>query len=124
MMDHEMGISDMIPESNYHLSTLDYLREGSILNYIPEAVCVCDMSGIIQKYNEQAAYLWGRRPVLGDKDERFSGAWKLYYPDGTLLPHDQSPAAACIKDGHPRKNVEVVFERPDLSRVHVQMNVI
>jgi PAS domain S-box-containing protein len=123
-MDHEMGISDTIPGSMNYLPTPDYLQESNILNLIPEAVCVCDMSGIIQKYNEQAVHLWGRRPVLGDKEERFTGAWKLYYPDGMLLPRDQTPAAACIKDGLPRKNVEVVIERPDGSRVHVQMNVI
>jgi PAS domain S-box-containing protein len=123
-MDHEMGIPDTIPGSMDRLSTSDYLQESNILNLIPEAVCVCDMSGIIQKYNEQAVHLWGRRPVLGDKDERFTGAWKLYYPDGMLLPREQTPAAECIKDGLPRKNVEVVIERPDLSRVHVQMNVI
>jgi PAS domain S-box-containing protein len=123
-MDQEMGIPDTVAASMPHLTTPDYLQESYILNLIPEAVCVCDMAGIIRKYNEQAAHLWGRRPVPGDKEERFTGAWKLYYPDGKVLPRDQTPAAACIKDGIPRKNVEVIIERPDLSRAYVQMNVI
>jgi PAS domain S-box-containing protein len=123
-MDQEMEISDTVAGSMNNLSTSDYLQESNILNLIPEAVCVCDMSGIIQKYNEQAVRLWGRRPVAGDEDERFTGAWKLYYPDGMILPRDQTPAAACIKDGLPRKDVEVVIERPDGSRVHVHMNVM
>ncbi|HEX6430365.1 MAG TPA: PAS domain S-box protein, partial [Niastella sp.] len=118
-----MGISDAVPDSVNHRLSSEYLRESNLLNLIPEAVYVCDMSGIIQKYNEQAVHLWGRRPVLGDSDERFCGAWKLYYPDGTYLPHDQTPVAACLKDGLPRKNMEVVIERPDQSRVHVLVNI-
>jgi PAS domain S-box-containing protein len=105
------------------LST-DLLRESNILNLLPAAVYVCDMSGIIRKYNEQAVQLWGRRPEIGDRDERFCGAFKLYYPDGTYLPHDETPVAACLKDGLPRKNLEVVIERPDLSRSFVKVNIV
>ena len=105
------------------LST-DYLAESHILNLLPAAVYVCDMSGVIKKYNEEAVKLWGRRPVLGDKDERFCGAYKLYLPDGTPLPHDQTPVVACLQDGIPRKDLEVIIERPDLSRVYVKVNIV
>ena len=123
-MEHEMGVSDTTPGSVNHILSSEYLRESNLLNLIPEAMYVCDMYGIIQRYNEQAVYLWGRRPVLGDKDERFCGAFKLYLPDGTYLPHDQTPVAACLKDGLPRKDMEVIIERPDLSRVHVLVNIM
>src|SRR5207237_9931429 len=101
----------------------DYL-ESFILNLIPAGVYVTDMSGIIRKYNEQASLLWGRWPIPGDINERYNGAWRLYYPDGTPLPHDQTPAAQCLKDGLPRKDIEVIIERPDLSRIYVQVNVM
>lgn len=122
-MEHEIGISEGVPESINQILTSNFLQESNILNLISEAVCVCDMFGIIQKYNEQAVHIWGRRPVPGDTKERFNGAWQLHYPDGTHLPHDQTPDAVCLKDGLPRNNVEVVIERPDRSRVSVQMNI-
>src|SRR5436305_6456938 len=85
----------------------DYLQENFILNLLPVGVYVTDMSGIIRKYNEPAAILWGRRPIPGDINERYNGAWRLYYPDGTPLPHDQTPAAQCLTDGLSRKDIEV-----------------
>lgn len=100
------------------------LNENHILNILPAAVYVCDMRGIIKKYNEQAALLWGRRPVIGDTEQRFCGAYRLYYPDGRLLPHDQTPVAACLEDGLPKKDLEVVIERPDHSRVCVRVNIV
>jgi PAS domain S-box-containing protein len=102
----------------------DYLKENSLINLLPIAVYICDAAGIIRQYNEQAVKLWGRRPRPGDPDERFCGSFKLYYLDGTPLPHNQTPVAGCLADGLPRKNMEVVIERPDLSRIIVNINVV
>jgi PAS domain S-box-containing protein len=102
----------------------EYLHESYIFNLIPEAVYVCDLSGVIMKYNEQAIQLWGRKPLLRDASERFDGAFKLYNANGEHLPHELSPAAACLKDGISRKNIELIIERPDKSRRHVQVNVM
>ena len=55
------------------------------------AVYSCDASGAIRDFNRIAAELWGRKPKPGDTDERFCGSFKLYRPDGTFMPHDQSP---------------------------------
>src|ERR1700734_909033 len=38
--------------------------------------------GVITWFNSRAAELWGRVPVVGDTDERFCGAYKLYHSDG------------------------------------------
>jgi PAS domain S-box-containing protein len=112
------------PQPVESIFPIDYLQENFILNLIPEAVYMCDLSGVIVKYNEQAVQLWGRRPLVGDSKERFDGAWKLYYIDGYPLPHELSPAAACLKDGIPRKNIELIIERPDNSKINVEVNVI
>src|SRR4029079_17947588 len=114
---------DLIAPFQEMLSS-DYLQESSLLNLLPVAVYVCDMSGVIKKYNEQAVKLWGRRPIPGDKDELFSGAYKLYNADGSYIPHHQTPVAACLKEGLPGKDQEVIIERPDHSRIHVQAHVI
>src|SRR6185436_10086648 len=45
------------------------------------------------------------------------GSWKLYWPDGRPLPHDQCPMAVALKEGRPVRGVEAIAERPDGSRV-------
>ena len=102
----------------------DYLEDGHVLDLIPTAVCVCDMEGFIKRYNPAAVQLWGRRPSLNDANERFCGSYKLYLTDGTYLPHNQSPMAECIKYGLPRKDLEYILERPDLSRIFIRVNVV
>ena len=102
----------------------DYLRESNVLNLLPSAVYVCDHSGIIVSYNRKAVELWGRTPTKGDKDEKYCGSFKLYYPDGTYLPHGETPVVACLADGLPRKDFEVIMERPDLSRVVARVNIV
>ncbi len=105
------------------LTITDYLGETRILDCMPTAVSIYDMNGVIQRYNEQAVQLWGRRPQLGDANERFSGSYKLYQLDGTLLPHDQSPVAACLKDGLPKTDLEFMLERPDGSRLYIRADI-
>ncbi|HEX2134492.1 MAG TPA: HWE histidine kinase domain-containing protein, partial [Microvirga sp.] len=59
--------------------------------------------------------LSGRRPVIGT--DEWCVSWKLYWPDGTPLPHDQCPMAIALKDGRPVRGAEAVAERPDGSRI-------
>src|SRR5581483_4348700 len=62
-----------------------------LLEALPAAIYVTDSKGRITYYNKAAAELWGRRPVLGDAE--WCGSWKLFWPDGTPLPHSQCPMA-------------------------------
>src|SRR5262249_44008419 len=57
----------------------------------------------------------GRTPTIGS--DEWCVTWKLYHPDGTLLPHDQSPMTIALKEGRAIRNAEVVAERPDGTRV-------
>ena len=43
--------------------------------------------------------------------------------DGSPLPHDQTPIAACIRDGRSTRNTEVVIEQPDGARVIVSVMI-
>ena len=101
-----------------------YLRESTILNLLPYAVYVCDAEGKIINYNRKAIELWGRTPTKENKAERFSGAHKIYYPDGKYIPPHESAAAASLKDGLPRENVEAIIERPDFSRKIITINTV
>src|SRR4051794_40922087 len=81
------------------------LSENEIFDLIPQAICVFDMEGFIRTYNEKAVELWGRRSALAENQERFSGALTLYTIDGILMPHNESPVAACIKKCQTQKNI-------------------
>lgn len=93
---------------------------AQFLDLLPVGVCVCDASGVIKKSNGPAARLWGRIPQSG---ERYCGAHRYYYPDGKYLPHEETPMAACLADGLPRKDWDLIMERPDQSRIMVRINI-
>ena len=74
-----------------------------------------DAEGHLTFYNEAAAELWGCRPELGES--KFCGSWKLYWPDGTPLPHDECPMAMALRQQRPIRGMEAVAERPDGTRI-------
>jgi PAS domain S-box-containing protein len=86
-----------------------------ILDVLPAAVYTTNAAGQITYFNEAAATLWGCRPELGSSE--WCGSWKLYWPDGRPLPHDQCPMAIALKEGRPVRGIEAIAERPDGSRV-------
>jgi PAS domain S-box-containing protein len=87
----------------------------ALVDALPAAVYTTDAEGRITYFNEPAAALWGCRPELGKSE--WCGSWKLYWPDGRPLPHDQCPMAVALKEGRPVRGQEAVAERPDGSRV-------
>ncbi|CAN5760640.1 hypothetical protein BH20PSE1_BH20PSE1_04300 [soil metagenome] len=95
-------------------------RYRTLFASAPMAVFVCDRNAVIQYYNQRAVELWGREPTCGV--EQHCGSVKLWLPDGTLLPHAQSPMVEVLRTGIPALNVEVFIERPDGSRLPVLVN--
>ena len=68
-------------------------QSAQILDALPVAVYATDPEGRITYYNQAAADFWGLR--AGDWAKIFwCGSWKLYWPDGTPLPHDECPMAS------------------------------
>ena len=49
--------------------------------------------------------------------QEFCGSWKLYWPDGTPMPHDECPMALALKHQRPIRGMEGIAERPDGTRV-------
>jgi PAS domain S-box-containing protein len=86
-------------------------NSDTILQSLPVAVYTTDAAGHITFYNEAAAELWGVRPELGKSE--FCGSWKLYWPDGTPLPHHECPMALALKEKRPIRGMEAIAERPD-----------
>ncbi|EJK88159.1 PAS domain S-box protein [Agrobacterium rhizogenes] len=85
-----------------------------ILEALPEAVYTTDALGRITFYNKAATEMWGVSPKLGESE--FCGSWKLYWPDGTLLPHDECPMAIALKERRAVRGLEAIAERPDGTR--------
>ncbi|QDZ10664.1 PAS domain S-box protein [Devosia ginsengisoli] len=87
-----------------------------LLEALPAAIYTTDAAGHITYYNEAATALWGVRPELGNSE--FCGSWKLFWPDGTPLPHNECPMALALTERRPNRGLEAVAERPDGTRVH------
>ncbi|MEO6033747.1 MAG: PAS domain S-box protein [Verrucomicrobiota bacterium] len=97
-------------------------RSRTLFDSAPMAILSCDQNGVVQHYNRRAVELWGREPVRGV--ERNSGSVKLWRPDGTFLPREQSPMVEVLRTGVAAQNVELVIERPDGSRLPILVNFV
>src|SRR5690606_14499480 len=95
-----------------------------LMDVLPTAIYVCDASGVIESYNQNAVKLWGRTPKPGDRAERFCGSYRIFTRDGVHIPHAESPVAEVLRTGIPELNGEVVFERPDGSRRTAIINIV
>jgi two-component system CheB/CheR fusion protein len=99
-------------------------RYRTLFDLGPVAVYSCDAAGVIETFNRRAAELWGRVPVLGDATERFCGSFRMFHPDGRLMPHDQCPMAEVVAGTLSEvRDAEVVIERPDGTPVTVVVNI-
>ena len=90
-------------------------RFRELLDALPAAVYTTDAAGRITYYNDAAASLWGHRPLLGSSE--WCGSWKLFWPDGMPLPHDECPMAIALKEDRAVRGMEAAAERPDGTRV-------
>ena len=114
--------SDRIPKAAaeiFFAGTVEAdLREGdfrTIVDELPAAIYVTDAIGRITYFNEAAATLWGHRPSIGTSE--WCGSWKLFWPDGRVLPHGECPMAIAIKEKRTVRGLEAIAERPDGTRV-------
>jgi PAS domain S-box-containing protein len=94
--------------------TLSSPSYRQFLESLGVAVYTTDADGRITFYNEAAAQFWGRRPQLG---ELWCGSLRIYWPDGTPLPHDECPMAIALREGRSVRGYEAIAERPDGTRV-------
>jgi PAS domain S-box-containing protein len=90
-------------------------RFRELLNALPAAVYTTDAAGRLTYYNDAAAELWGHTPQLGSSE--WCGSWKLYWADGTPLPHGECPMAIALKENRAVRGMEAIAERPDGTRV-------
>lgn len=89
-------------------------RYRELVSAIGVAVYTTDAEGRITYFNSEAEELWGRTPELG-KDQ-WCGSWRLYWPDGTQMKHEECPLAVTLREQKPVTGAEIVVERSDGSR--------
>ncbi|HWO34115.1 MAG TPA: PAS domain S-box protein [Candidatus Acidoferrum sp.] len=115
------------PATATRLPSAAILNLGSptaLIELLPMAAyAVRAPDGVIAWFNSRATQLWGRAPEIGDTDERFCGAHKLFYPDGTYMAHCDTPVALVLNTGASVHDQEVVVERPDGIRVSVSVHI-
>jgi PAS domain S-box-containing protein len=86
-----------------------------LLDALPAAIYTTDAAGRLTYYNAAAVLLAGRRPKIGS--DEWCVTWRLYWPDGAPLAHNECPMAVALKTGRPVRGVEAIAERPDGTRV-------
>ncbi len=85
-----------------------------LIQYLPQAIYTCDENGFIKSYNKAAALLWGREPVLNK--EQWGGAQKMFYADGSLMAHEDSPMALTIRKKKKIPATELIIQQPNGER--------
>jgi PAS domain S-box-containing protein len=108
-----------LPPPGSELAGLEHSEEHycQLLQSLPAAVYVCDMQGRVKLFNEAAAELWGRRPVIGH--DLWCGSLRIYRLDGTPLSLENCPMAATLRERCDVSGYEILIERPDGSRRNV-----
>ncbi|MEX0735067.1 MAG: PAS domain-containing protein [Steroidobacteraceae bacterium] len=121
---HSKGAPDMQRATKNQAEQQGKARDRTQVELDPVGVYSCDASGVITYCSDRAVQLWGRRPEIGDTDERFCGSHKLYRTDGSYMPHDQCPMADVLSGKVMSvHDAEVHIERPDGSRVSAIVNI-
>jgi len=90
-------------------------RYRDMIDALPVAIYTTDTDGRLTHFNPAAIEFSGRMPDLGT--DRWCVSWKLYRPDGSLMPHEECPMAIAINEGRIIRGVEMIVERPDGTRI-------
>jgi two-component sensor histidine kinase len=89
-------------------------REHAILDALPIAVYTTDPGGLITSFNLAAVDLVGRVPKIGY--DRWCISWRLYWPDGRPMRHEDCPMAVALRENRQVRGIEAVGERPNGTR--------
>lgn len=90
-------------------------RLCDLLEALPTAVYTTDANGRLRYFNQACVDLAGRVPVVGV--DQWCVAWRLYWPDGTPMRHENYPMAIALSEDKPIRGAEALAERPDGTRV-------
>src|SRR5579864_6627734 len=90
-------------------------RFREMIDALPAAIYTTDAEGRLTHFNPAAIRLSCRVPEIGS--DKWCVTWKLFWPDGTPMPHEESPMALALKKGRAIRDAELIAERPDGKRL-------
>ncbi|HVA16451.1 MAG TPA: PAS domain S-box protein, partial [Candidatus Dormibacteraeota bacterium] len=115
-------LTDLHRQTEKHdelLRVYETLRESErrfreMIDALPAAIYTTDAEGRLTHFNPAAVHLSGHTPELGT--DQWCVTWKLFWPDGSPMQHDECPMAVALKEGRVQDGVEAIAERPDGTR--------
>lgn len=90
-------------------------RLADLIDALPSAVYTTDANGKVTYFNQACVKLAGRVPAIGT--DEWCVTWRLYWPDGTPMPHATCPMAIALAENRAIHGAEALAERPDGTRV-------
>ncbi len=100
---------------------LQHDSDGDLLAALPLPAYRTDAAGRLTACNAAAADLWGAAPEAGTA---WPEAWRFLAPDGRPLAADERPAARALRAEQPLRDLALLAERPDGSRIRVEANPV
>jgi PAS domain S-box-containing protein len=94
----------------------------AMIDVFPLPTFICGPDGVLLRYNQRAVELWGIAPDL-DKGRRFGGAQRLCRADGSPIAIDERPVAQVLRTQTGIRDLELIVERRDGSRIRVLANI-
>ena len=109
------GPQNSVSKDSKSQSSEHFYRE--LLEALPAAIYTTDPAGRVTFFNQAAVALAGRMPELGS--DRWCVSWRLYWPDGTPMAHDECPMAIALREDRAIRGIELIAERPDGVRIPI-----
>jgi sensor histidine kinase regulating citrate/malate metabolism len=116
------GLSFQGEVADGHLQPGGLLADQAAMDGIEVGMYILEKDGTLVACNKTAIAAWGRSPELGTS-EKYCGAFRLRYPSGDVMPHDQAPPAVVINNGGTVRDADVICEQPTGFRLLALVNV-
>lgn len=114
-----MGKKDRFtPTDALHGILGDEEQFKAMVDALPMAIYTTDAEGNLTYFNPAAVEFSGKTPEIGT--DKWCVTWKLYWPDGSPMPHDTCPMAIALKEKRQINGAHAIAEKPNGERVHFE----
>ena len=107
---------------NGRLKPEGFLSQQGVIDEMPIGIYLMNKDGTLHSFNKMAEKAWGRTPKIHD-NEKYCGSYKLLYPHGEVMPHDQAPPITVLKNRATVRNIDVVCEQPNGTRLMAKADI-